>query len=89
MKKWFVIFGIVIILMLGLWFWVSVSDSGAARMFSGALKETVKAESYAIPASGTNLRAYEWTTKSGMKCVGVYSIKGGGWGDCEFPPNGN
>lgn len=86
MKKWLVVAGIILLGCVGVWIWASVSDSNMARMFSGALKETVESQAYAVPASGTNLRVYEWTTKSGMHCVGVYSLKSDSWGDCEFPP---
>ena len=86
MKKWLILAGIIIILVLGVWVWLSWSDSKVALMFSGALQETVKSHAYTIPASGTNLRAYEWTSKSGMECIAVFSVKGGSFGDCEFPP---
>ena len=86
MKKWFVGAGIIALVVFSLWVWTSLSDSSAALMFSGAMKSKVAVEEYAIPASGTNLRGYSWTDPSGMKCVGVYSSKSGGWGDCEFPP---
>ncbi len=54
--------------------------------FKGALKETVESTGYAVAASGNNLRTYEWKAKNGMDCVGVYTDKGGSWGNCAFKP---
>ena len=64
-------------------FWL-FSNAGLGLM--GAMKETLPSAGYAVEASGNNLRAYEWTAKNGMKCIGVYSEAGGSWGNCEFPP---
>ena len=86
MKKWLVIGGIIVCAVLGLWAWASFSDSSTALMFSGAMKDKVAVVEYAVPASGTNLRAYSWVDPSGMHCVGVYASKSNSWGNCAFPP---
>lgn len=86
MKKWLVIAGIIGAGVLGLWFWSATSDSSVALMFSGAIKEKVSPTAeYALGTSGTNVRVYEWTTKSGMDCMVLFSKKAA-IGDCEFPP---
>ncbi len=52
--------------------------------------EPVESETYAIPAAGTNLRAYSFTDSHGRNCTGVYSTWSNAitvWGDCDYPPN--
>lgn len=67
----------------GLWLF---GDSSGALWFSGAMKDKVTPTAeYALETSGTNVRVYEWTTKSGMECAAIFSKKAA-IGDCEFPP---
>ena len=84
MKVWHLVAGVVVLAVVlgggGLLF------GNVGLGFKGALKETVESNGYAVAASGNNLRVYEWTAKNGMSCVGVYTDKGGSWGNCEFKP---
>jgi hypothetical protein len=77
--------GVLALVVGGGGYWL-FGDSDGALWFSGALKDKVAPTAeYALETSGTNVRVYEWTTKSGMECAAIFSKKGAGY-DCEFPP---
>ena len=74
---------LVVIAILIFFAWLSLSDDKVALMFSGAMKETVESRQYAVEASGTNLRVYEWTNKAGKNCTAVFSQQSGMAMDCD------
>ena len=83
MKVWQAGFGAVV---LAVALAAGFAFSNAGLGFKGAMKRTVESNAYAVAASGNNLRVYEWKAENGMDCVGVYTDKGGSWGDCAFKP---
>jgi prepilin-type N-terminal cleavage/methylation domain-containing protein len=85
LRELLLVIGVLALVLGGGGFWL-FGDSDGALLFSGAMKEKVTPTAeYALETSGTNVRVYEWTTKSGMACAAIFSKKAA-IGDCEFPP---
>ena len=78
---------VIAALVFGVWIWMATSDSKTARMFSGAMKTQVDSVEYAVEASGTNFRGYDWIDSHGRFCTAVFSNESGMSMDCDFKPS--
>ena len=80
------VLAILTVVGFGAFLWLQ-SNSSWNLMFQGSVMDKVEVEDFAVPAAGTDLRAYSFTDSHGRHCTGVYSENSGSWGDCDYPPN--